>query len=280
MSRAIAEALRARRTLFGSWTSLGHPSITEAFAAARVDFVGIDFEHSTITQEQAQRLIAAAQAGGAAALPRVASHNGEQIRCVLDSGADGLIVPNVTTPQQVRQLVAWSKYPPVGQRGYGVARAHGYGLDFARYTSEWNRRCALIIQIESLQGVEAGEELLADPHVNGAMIGPYDISGSLDVPGQLHHPRVTAACRRLIETCRRQGKSCGTQLVEPTPRNVHAALRMGFTFVVLSSDVFILWKWAERMRTITGAASLRAPAGAAGDRSSKKISTIVEQPRI
>ena len=249
MSRAaVASKLRSRARAFGAWTSLGHPSITEIFTAAGVDFVGIDVEHSTISQEQAQRIIAAAQAGGAACLPRVASHNGEQIRRLLDSGADGIIVPNVQSPAEVEGLIRWCKYPPLGQRSYGVARAQGYGVSFDEYVAGWNRASSLIIQIESIRAVEAIDELLAFTAVDGAMIGPYDISGSLGLPGQLEHARVRAACARVVAACRRHRKACGTQLIEPTSEGITTAFQQGYTFVVLASDVFILWKWADRMR--------------------------------
>ena len=215
-----------------------------------VDFVGIDLEHSTISQEQAQRIIAAAQAAHVACLPRVSSHNGEQIRRLLDSGADGIIVPNVSTVDEVQQIVDWCKYPPIGKRSYGVARAQGYGQSFRSYVSSWNDRSTLIIQIESIDGVEASDALLAHPAVDGVMVGPYDISGSLGIPGELTHPRVQQACHRVIETCRHRSKSCGTQLVDPTTDNVRDAFEQGYTFTVLASDVFLLWKWSERMKTL------------------------------
>ncbi len=242
--------LRTRSSLFAAWTSLGHPSITEIFAAANVDFVGIDLEHSTIGQEQAQRIIAAAHAGGVACLPRVSSHNGEQIRRLLDSGADGVIVPQVSTMSEVERIVEWCKYPPLGKRSYGVARAQGYGFDFDEYVATWNERSTIIIQIESVKAVEALDGLLGGDSVDGAMIGPYDLSGSLGIPGQLSDPRVTAACERVIDACRRHGKACGTQVVEPTEQDVRESLDAGYTFVVLASDVFVLWKWGERMRKL------------------------------
>lgn len=249
----VARRLRARERVFGAWTSLAHPSITEIFTASGVDFVGIDLEHSTISQEQAQRIIAAAQAGGVACLPRVASHNGEQIKRLLDSGADGVIVPMVSTRAEVERIGEWCKYPPLGKRSYGISRAQGYGGDFDRYTATWNGRSAIIIQIESIRGVEAVEDLLGNDAIDGAMIGPYDLSGSLGVPGQLSDRRVAEACARVIDACRSHGKACGTQLIEPTEEDVTASFEGGYTFVVLASDVFVLWKWSERMRALVGA---------------------------
>lgn len=236
--------------IFGVWTSLGHPSITEIFTHIKVDFVGIDLEHSTISQEQAQRIIAASHAGGIACLPRVSSHNGEQIKRLLDSGADGVIVPMVSTRAQVEQIVEWCKYPPLGKRSYGIARAQDYGFDFENYTSTWNDRSVIIIQIESIEGVEAVDDLLSYNGVNGAMVGPYDLSGSLGIPGRLSDPRVTEACACVLQACRHTGKACGTHITEPTEQNVRKAFDSGYSFVVLASDVFVLWKWSEGMQSL------------------------------
>ncbi len=246
----LKRKLRSRSKLFAGWTSLAHPSITEIFTRAGFDLIGIDLEHSTISQEQAQRIIAASQAGGVPCLPRVSSHNGEQIRRRLDSGADGVIVPNVSTLEQVERLVEWVKYPPVGRRGYGVSRAQGYGFDFDSSVKRWNRESVLLIQIESIEAVEAAEELLSHPEVDGVMVGPYDISGSLNLPGQISHPKVREAGRRVVEVCRKAGKACGTQVVEPDAAQVAAAFRAGYTLTVMASDVFLLWKWAQRMKDL------------------------------
>lgn len=249
----LPERIRSRVPLFGGWISLGHSSIAEIFARAGFDFIGIDMEHSTISQEEARALLAAAQAAGIPCLPRPSSPAAEtQMRRLLDSGADGLIIPNVSTLSQAEKVVEWSKYPPVGRRSYGVARAQGYGFDFEGYVSGWNERSALILQIESVAAVEAADSLLGIPDVDGVMVGPYDLSGSLGVPGQLSHPRVREACRRVIEACRRRRKGCGTQVVDPAAANVGEAFEQGYTFAVLGSDVFALWKWGERMRSLMG----------------------------
>jgi 2-dehydro-3-deoxyglucarate aldolase len=188
----------------------------------------------------------------------VASHNAEQIRRLLDSGADGVIVPQVSRPAEVERIVEWCKYPPRGKRSYGVARAQAYGADFGRYVETWNERSIILIQIESIAAVEAVDELLAHEAVDGAMVGPYDLSGSFGIPGQLADPRVTRACERVIEACRRHGKACGTHLVEPSEEDVRAVLAKGYSFAVLASDVFILWKWSERMRDVVGRVPARS----------------------
>lgn len=240
--------LRNRRPVFAAWTSLAHPSIAEIFSSSGVDAIGLDIEHSTISQEQSQRIIAACQAKGALCLPRVASHNMEMIKRLLDSGADGIIVPMVSTPEEAKKIVSWCKYPPLGRRGFGIARAQGYGFDFGSYVSRWNSVSSLIVQIESVEGVENIGRILEVEEIDGVMIGPYDISGSLGIPGKLDHPKVRKACKRVVDACAKIGKGCGTQVIEPDYAAISQAIRQGFTFIVLASDIFLLWKWSERMK--------------------------------
>jgi len=248
MIGSLRDAFRKRKKLFAGWTSLGHPSITEIFSMSGVDFIGIDMEHSTISLAEAQQIIATAHSKNVACLPRISTHNEEQIKRLLDSGADGLIVPMVNTVEEVKQIIRWYKYFPVGKRSYGIARAQDYGFGFSKYTSTWNKRSSLIIQIESVTGVQNVEKLLSETEVDGVMIGPYDLSGTLGIPGQLQHPKVVEACRHVIEACKKRGVSCGTQLVQPDKESINKALKQGYTFIVLSSDVFLLWKWSENIQ--------------------------------
>ena len=247
-AKTFRQRLRGREPLFAGWTSIGHPQITEALALSGIDFIGIDIEHSTISLEQSQRIIAAAQAGGTVCLPRIASHNPEMIKRLLDSGAEGVIVPMVSSVEEVERIVSWVKYPPSGRRSFGVARAQAYGDGFADYAARWNDLSSIIIQIETVEGVDNIDKLLAFEEIDGAMVGPYDLSGSLGIPGQIEHPRVAEAGRHVVEACARAGRACGTQLVDPDAQSMSQAVADGYTFTVLSSDVFLLGNWAKRMR--------------------------------
>lgn len=247
--KKFKESFCRQRNLFGAWTSLAHPQITEMFCSImKPDFLGIDIEHGTINQEQSQRIIAAGQASGVPVLPRIASHNGEQIKRLLDSGADGVIVPMVNSKEEVERIVEWFFYPPRGRRSYGISRAQGYGDHFEEYTQSWNKEGVLVIQVESIQSVENLDSLLSNDCVDGVMIGPYDISGSLGIPGKLEDPKVLKACDRVVAACQKYKKACGTQITEPTEENVKAVFQKGFTFAVLASDIFLMWKWSAKMR--------------------------------
>ncbi len=246
----LKQKLRNRERLFASWVSFAHPSITETFSMAGFDFMAIDMEHSTISTEQAQRIIAASQAQGVPCLPRPVSHSNDWIKPLLESGADGILIQMVNNKKELEDLIQHIYYPPIGNRSYGVNRAHDYGFTLEEYFDSWNESGSFIIQIESIEAVDNIEELLSFDEVDGVMIGPMDLSGSLGIPGQTNHPDVIAASKRVIKACEKYNKSCGTQVSQTTENEIQDLFDLGYTFAILGSDLFVLWRWAEDMKII------------------------------
>ena len=247
---SLKNKLRNRERLFAGWVSYSHPSITETFARAGFDFIAIDMEHSTITLPEAQRIIAASQSEGVPCLPRPVSHSNDWVKPLIESGADGMLIQMVNKPEEVQSLINDIKYPPLGKRSYGVNRAQAYGFDFDTYIKNWNKESIFMIQVESIEAVENIESLVAFDEVDAVMIGPLDISGSLGVPGQTSHPLVIEASKKVINACKKYGKSCGTQVADSNMKSVQDLFDLGHTFAILGSDLFVLWKWAEEMKKL------------------------------
>jgi len=248
--QALKDKFINRKRMFAGWVSYSHPSITETFARAGFDFIAIDMEHSTISLEQGQRIIAASQAEGVPCLPRPVSHSNDYLKPLLESGADGMLVQMVNNATQVQSLIDDIKFPPLGRRSYGVNRAQMYGFEFDSYIESWNASSSFLVQIESREAVDNIDAILDFEELDGVMVGPYDISGSYGVPGQLNHPLVIEASKKVIDACEKAGKSCGTQVSEATKENVDALFELGYTYAILGSDLFVLWKWAEKMNGI------------------------------
>ena len=150
----------------------------------------------------------------------------------------------VNTEKEVKELIQYLKYPPIGSRSFGVNRAQNYGSNFDEYVKNWNDSSVLVVQIESESAVKSIEEIISFSEVDAVMIGPYDLSGSLGVPGQKFHPLVKEAEKNVINACKNRGISCGTQLSEFNGGSVKEALSMGYTFIIAASDLFVLNSWA------------------------------------
>ena len=246
----LKQKLRDRERLFAGWISYAHPSITETFARAHFDCIFIDMEHSTISIEQGQRIIAACHGENIPCIPRPVSHCNDYIKPLLESGADGMLIQMVETSSQVKNLIDCIKYPAVGRRTYGVNRAHAYGLDFDEYIHTWNDSSIFLLQIESVLGVQNIDQLVSFDDVDGVMIGPLDLAGSLGVPGQTKHHLVLEASQHVIDACKRHGKSCGTQVANATSAEVNFLFDLGYSYAILGSDLFVLTNWASDMKNL------------------------------
>ena len=253
----LKKKLNNRDIMFAGWISYSHPSITETFARAGFDMLFIDMEHSTISIEQGQRIIACSQSEGIPCIPRPVSHANEYLKPLLESGADGLLIQMVENPSQVESLIANIKYPPIGKRTYGVNRAQAYGFDFDEYISNWNSTSTFMLQIESVEGVENIDSLIQFDEIDGVMIGPLDIAGSLGVPGQTKHPKVIDASIKVIDACKRRGISCGTQLAKTNHDDIQLLLNLGYNYVILGSDLFVLTEWASNIGSIVNKYKVR-----------------------
>ena len=246
----LKEKFAKRERTFGGWVSYREPAIAETFAKAGFDFIAIDMEHTTISVDDANRIITSVQSEDSVCIPRQVSHSNDYMKPMLEAGADGIMLPMVNTVEEAETVLNNFKFPPVGRRSFGVNRAHGYGFDFEKYITSWNNCGLFMIQVESITAVENIDMLVGIEGLDAIMIGPYDISGSLNVPGQTDHPLVREAGRRVVDACEKAGISCMTQVADVTSDAVDDAFGQGFTSVVMGSDLFVLWKWADSMRKI------------------------------
>ncbi|GMV21716.1 MAG: hypothetical protein AMXMBFR57_16650 [Acidimicrobiia bacterium] len=242
LAAAIKDRLRAGNVTTGAWLSLPHVSVGEIVAGAGFDWVVVDTEHTAVDVSEVLPMILAIERRGAVALVRLASNDPVQCKSVMDSGAAGVIVPMVNTRAEAELAVASVKYPPQGIRGVGLARAHGYGPGFDSYMEAANRDSLVIVQIEHIEGVNNIEEIVSVPGLDGTFIGPYDLSASLGLAGQLEHPEVVAARQRVLEATRSRGLASGVHVVHPATAEQEMRRRIaeGYQFIALSSDMLLL----------------------------------------
>ena len=261
LAATIKAKLRRGEVSIGTWMTMAHSSIAEILGQAGYDFVVLDMEHSAITVSEVLRLISAVDNAGSIPLVRLAGHDPIACKAVLDSGAAGVIVPNICTKAEAEQAVQMAKYPPRGFRGVGLARAQGYGTSFDDYIAHANNDTLVIMQIEHKDGVANIDEILSVEGIDGTFIGPYDLSMSLGLPGQLNHPQMVAAKRRVLDATVARGLSAGIHLVHPRSavEDTAAATAAGYTFLAIGTDMLMLGETARSLHaTLHGQVS---PAG-------------------
>jgi 2-dehydro-3-deoxyglucarate aldolase/4-hydroxy-2-oxoheptanedioate aldolase len=222
------------KTVFGCGLQQYRSSeIPRLFAAAGFDYVFIDMEHGLFDLETVHDMIAASVSAGITPIVRVGELLYSLVARVLDAGAQGVIFPRVEEPRTLENALAWTRFPPAGQRGYGVMpQAIDYETQtFSAIVEHLNAQTMVVVQFETRTAMERADELLSVPGFDVAMVGPADLSVSLGVPGQFDSPLLVDTVVAFIEKCNRHGIVPGIQ----TRSVAHARL------------------WAERGMRLVGA---------------------------
>jgi 2-keto-3-deoxy-L-rhamnonate aldolase RhmA len=234
--------LKQGKQLIGALVTLGLPIVPEMLSRCGFDWLWIDMEHGPLELSQVQGML---QAKGAecAALVRVPENSEVWIKRVLDLGADGIIVPQVKTAEEARRAVAYCKYPPTGTRSVGIARAQGFGMDFAEYLVNANEELLVLLQIEHVDGVKNIDQILQVPDIDGIIVGPYDLSGSLGKLGQVQDQRVQEAMSTVRQACLTKKMPLGIFALQV--EHGKAYLNQGYQLLALGIDFHYLWSAAK-----------------------------------
>jgi 2-keto-3-deoxy-L-rhamnonate aldolase RhmA len=258
---ALKEALKGKKATIGSWITLAHPAIAEIMAEAGFEWLVVDLEHSAITLGEAAELIRVIDLCGVAPLVRVAANDPVQIKRIMDAGAHGVIVPMVNSAVEAEQAVAAVRYPPQGRRGVGLARAQGYGTAFEPYRDWLTRESIVIVQVEHILAVHNLAAMLAVEGVDGFIVGPYDLSGSLGLPGEFEHPRMVEALAEIRRVASESEVAAGYHVVPPQPELVRQKIVEGYSFIAYSVDFLFLGEACRQgMNSIRQALSVAAGA--------------------
>lgn len=187
--------------------------IPRAFAAAGFDYVFIDMEHGSYDLETVQDMIRASNDAGITPIVRVGELLYSLVARLLDSGAQGIILPRVEDPAILREALSWIRFPPEGKRGYGVnpTMVRYEARSFPEIIEHQNRNTVAVVQFETRTAMERADELLSLKGLDIAMVGPADLSISLGIPGQFENPLLVSTVDALIEKCKKHGVVPGIQ---------------------------------------------------------------------
>lgn len=184
---ALRAKLRAGQPSVGSWLQIPSPDVAELVASGGFDWVAIDTEHGAVSRHQLPDLMRAIELQGALPLVRVSHPDPRPCQQALDAGAGGVVVPRIEDAATLREIIAGCQWPPAGRRGVGFSRANLFGKHFEAHKEE-ARQPLIVAQVESKNAVDNIESLIAVKGVDAVMIGPYDLSASLGVSGEVGMP--------------------------------------------------------------------------------------------
>jgi 2-dehydro-3-deoxyglucarate aldolase len=242
MSEDFKRKLKNGDLLIGTIITLSSPEIGEIYSNSGFDWLFIDLEHSVLSMKDAQ-MILQSTSSRTPCLVRVPSLGETWIKQALDIGATGIIIPNIKTPEEAREAVRLCKYPPLGTRGIGVARAQGYGATLLEYASSANADTAVVIQIEHKDAVKNLADILQVPGIDCLFIGPLDLSASLGKTGLTSAPEVQEAIMQVRNGAKKVGMPLGIFCASIEAARSYS--QSGFSLLAVGIDTVLISQAAK-----------------------------------
>lgn len=230
--------LAAGNVCLGGTITLNSPVVAELWSRVGFDWLWFEMEHTPLSVDAVNTMLAVTNGSEVGTIVRVPWNDATLIKRVVDTGPDGILIPQINTRAEAEAAVRAMKYPPLGERGAGLARAQGYGLAMGEYYRSANSEVMTLMMIEHIKGVENIDEILAVPGVDGIMIGGLDLSGSMGLLGQGDHPAVEEAIQKVLAACAKAKIPCGT--VDLDPDSAKRRIEQGFTLLIVALDVLNL----------------------------------------
>jgi len=238
-------ALKAGKAQIGLWSSLSSNYSVEVIAGAGFDWILLDCEHSPNDLESLLSQLQAAAPYPSHPVVRVPWNDMVNIKRVLDVGAQSLLIPYVSTAEEARAAVSYTRYPPAGVRGVaGTTRATRFGRvkDYAKRAHE---EVCVLVQVETQGALDNIEAICAVDGVDGVFIGPADLHASLGYTGEIANPKVKPMIDEAIRRIRKKNKAPG--ILTPNEADAKHWLGCGALFVAVGADVGILARGAEAL---------------------------------
>lgn len=242
---AFKHALAAGKPQIGLWSSLSSHLTVELIAGAGFDWILLDMEHAPNDLESIHTQLQAAAAYPTQAVVRVPWNDMVMLKRVLDVGAQTVLIPMIDTPEQAREAVSYTRYPPKGVRGMGgTTRATRYGR-IKDYPQVVERELCVLLQVETAQALDNLEAIAAVDGVDGIFIGPADLHASFGHAGEGHHPEVWPKIEDAMRRIRAAGKAPG--FLTPVEADSRRILEVGGLFVAVGTDANLLMRGADAL---------------------------------
>ncbi len=259
---ALSSLRRGEGTLFSAWCSLREPAVAGVLAREAFDAVILDMQHGLYDVASAVTAIQFVAAAGKPAVVRIPVGEFATASRLLDAGAAGIIAPMINTVEDAWRFSAFTKYPPIGERSWGP---HGglalTGLQPADYFRQANGFSLALAMIETREALDLVDEILAVPGIDGAFIGPADLSIGLSHGETLDPlgPAVDHALHRIVGHARAAGKIASVFAHNPERAALFA--QMGYSLIAVGTDAMLLRAGAQAaLKTARGAPPKPGPA--------------------
>lgn len=242
----VKRKLKQGDVVLGLFMNCAYPGFIEICGHAGFDFAVIDLEHGPLHPLVAEDLCRAADCVGLAPIVRVRKNDAPQIQRALDIGSAGVQVPQIETKADAEAVVRGAKFSPLGSRGLSFyTRAGLYTSAGTQISDKLNEESLVVVHVEGKRGVENIQEIASVPNIDVIFLGPYDLSQSLGIPGQVSDRRVIDLMQTAVREIRNAGKVVGT--FADTPETAKQWIDSGIQYIALGVDVGIFLRACQSL---------------------------------
>ena len=208
----LKKRLQAGETVVGPFCIIPSMAMVEALGHGGMDFLIVDTEHGPIDIQTAQDMCIAADNVGVAPIVRVGENHEWLILRALDIGSAGVQIPQINTVDDAKKAVHAAKYDPMGERGLSIFTRAGdyFATEGQGFIAKQNDDTVVVVHIEGQRGLNNLDQIMTVPGIDVLFLGPYDISQSLGMPGQVRDKKVEQALKTAAEKARAQGRAVGS----------------------------------------------------------------------
>ena len=237
------KGMNFERISIGSWIQLGDPEVIKIMIESGFEWLVLDMEHGNVFESSLSRLLDVFEGTDCTPIVRVRPDNPDKtVNRILDLGCKIIIIPGVKNKDDITRCLESYLYPPEGKRGIGFSRANKFGLDFEGYFSSINDEVQIIPQIENKEATENIDSIFSLKDVKTYLIGPYDLTGSLDLIGEFEREEYINAINQIKKSALENNVSPGIHVVYPNVEDLRKAIKDGNKFIAYGTDALLIYE--------------------------------------
>lgn len=237
----LKKKIKNSKFSLGGWIQSGSPFVSEVMSNTGYEWLVADLEHGNFSKDNLAECIRGILLGDSVPFVRLKNNSKSEIQDSLDSGAMGLILPNIQNENELKTSIEYSRWPPYGKRGVGFSRANLFGKLFKNY-QKFSNKIIIVAMIESVEAVNNLRSICKVKDLDAILIGPYDLSSSLNIPGKFDHRLFKYTLKKIKEICKKNKMSMGIHQVFPDHQKLQKLKKDGYTFIPYGMDVTLLQK--------------------------------------
>lgn len=237
--KKFRRSLKQGKVLIGGWMQISNPNLAEIMGDFDYNWIALDMEHGSFSNKELPDHFRAIELKDKLSFVRLPSKNLEICCQVLDAGCAGIIIPNIKNSSELISIRNKCYLPPNGNRGVGYSRANLFGKNFSKFKSE-KIKPVIVAMIENINSLENLKQILSVKGLDAILIGPYDLSASMNITGKFNDPKFKSAIKKIKVLAKEKKIPCGIHVIQPVRKILNKYKKHGYQFLPYSTDAVLL----------------------------------------